>query len=124
MPYSATTATHKVMALHKRIRGIAGGTSASKTISVLLYLIDLCQSDTTPTLTSVVSESFPHLRRGAMRDFLNIMTEHGYFKDDRWSKTDYTYTFETGSKLEFFTAKAIGRELIIPREELNARIKK
>lgn len=29
--------------------------------------------------------------------------EHHYFKDDRWNKTDYTYTFETGSKIEFFS---------------------
>lgn len=102
--YQLTTATKKIARLNKRIRGIAGGTSAGKTISTLQYLIDDAQSDTSPTLTSVVSESFPHLRRGAMRDFLNIMQEHGYFKDAQWSKTDYTYTFETGSKLEFFSA--------------------
>lgn len=104
MAYVKTTATAKVVNMNKRIRLIAGGTSASKTISVLLYLIARAQSDKTPTLTSVVSESFPHLRRGAMRDFLNIMQEHGYYKDDLWSKTDFTYTFETGSKLEFFSA--------------------
>lgn len=104
MPYLATTATHKLAALRKRIKVVAGGTSAGKTISILTILIEKCQLDTTPTLTSVVSESFPHLRRGAMRDFLNIMQEHNYFKDDRWSKTDFTYTFETGSKLEFFSA--------------------
>lgn len=99
-----TTATLKVKNLRRRIRLIAGGTSASKTISVLLYLIAMAQTDKTPTLTSVVSESFPHLRRGAMRDFLNIMQEHGYYKDAQWSKTEFTYTFETGSKLEFFSA--------------------
>ncbi len=104
MPYLETTATKKVKRLTKRIRLQAGGTSASKTISTLLYLIAKAQYDKTSTLTSVVSESFPHLRRGAMRDFLNIMQEHGYFEDARWSKTDFTYTFETGSKLEFFSA--------------------
>jgi len=104
MPFVKTTATTKVKNMKARVRAVAGGTSASKTISILLYLIAMSQSDTKPTLTSVVSESFPHLRRGAMRDFLNIMQEHGYFEDDRWSKTDFTYTFETGSKLEFFSA--------------------
>lgn len=39
-----------------------------------------------------------------MRDFLNIMEAHKYFVPDRWNKTDYIYTFETGSKLEFFSA--------------------
>lgn len=102
--YYQTTATQKIKDLDKRIRVVCGGTSASKTISILLYLIALAQTDTKPTLTSVVSESFPHLRRGAMRDFLNIMQDHGYFKDNDWSKTDYTYSFETGSKIEFFSA--------------------
>lgn len=102
--FTETTATKKVINLDKRIRLLAGGTSASKTISVLLYLIAKCQTDKQPTLTSVVSESFPHLRKGAMRDFLNIMQTHNYFDDNRWSKSEYTYTFETGSKLEFFSA--------------------
>lgn len=87
-----------------RIRAIQGGTSASKTVSVLLYLIHLAQSDKTPTLTSVVSESFPHLKRGCIRDFLAILQQHGYFKDERWNKSDFIYTFETGSKIEFFSA--------------------
>lgn len=39
-----------------------------------------------------------------MRDFLQIMEQHQYFKDDRWNKTDFIYTFETGSKIEFFSA--------------------
>jgi phage terminase large subunit len=90
--------------LGKRIRAVQGGTSASKTISILLVLIDFAQSDEKPTLTSVVSESFPHLKRGAIRDFLNIMEEHGYFKEARWNRSDFIYTFETGSKIEFFSA--------------------
>lgn len=64
----------------------------------------MAQSDSKPTLTSIVSESFPHLKRGAIRDFINILQAHGYFKDERWNKTDYVYTFETGSKIEFFSA--------------------
>lgn len=39
-----------------------------------------------------------------MRDFLMIMEQHGYFVTSRWNKTDSTYTFETGSKLEFFSS--------------------
>jgi len=107
--YSKTTALKKLAKLEKRYRLTAGGTSASKTISWLQLLIAMAQTDKTPTLTSVVSESFPHLRRGAMRDFLNIMQEHNYYRDDRWSKTDYTYTFESGSKIEFFSADQPGK---------------
>ena len=107
--YLKTTATNKIKILKKRLRCIQGGTSASKTVSIVLYLIAKAQSDTEPTLTSVVSESFPHLKRGVMRDFLLIMEQQGYFVADRWNKTDYIYTFETGSKIEFFSADQPGK---------------
>lgn len=98
-----TTATKRLMKLRKRIKGIAGGASAGKTISIIQILMDKAQSDKTATLTSITSESMPHLKRGAMRDFLNIMEKHGYFQESRWNKSDFTYTFETGSKIEFFS---------------------
>jgi len=101
--FKLTTATKKILQLSKRIRAVQGGTSASKTISILLYLINLAQSDTKPTLTSVVSESIPHLKRGAIRDFKTIMQAHKYWKDANWNATDSVYTFETGSKIEFFS---------------------
>ncbi len=102
--YLETTSTRKIKELRKRIKAVQGGTSASKTISILLVLIGLAQSDTKPTLTSVVSESLPHLKRGAIRDFLNILKEHGYYDDARWNRSDFIYTFETGSQIEFFSA--------------------
>jgi|14BtaG_2_1085337.scaffolds.fasta_scaffold00937_6 phage terminase large subunit len=101
--FKETTATTKIKALNKRIRAIQGGTSASKTISILLYLIAMAQTDAKPTLTSVVAESIPHLKRGAIRDFKNIMQTHGYWKQDNWSASDKIYTFETGSQIEFFS---------------------
>lgn len=116
MPYILTTATKKLYNLKKRIKGIAGGTSAGKTISIIQILIDKAQRDKSPTLTSITSESMPHLKRGAIRDFLNIMQEHNYFNDDRWNKTDYTYSFETGSKIEFFSLD-MPRKVRGPRRE-------
>jgi phage terminase large subunit len=103
MAYIITTALKKLDKLKKRIKGISGGTAASKTISIIQILIDKAQRDKTPTLTSITSESMPHLKRGAIRDFLNIMQEQGYFKEERWNKTDFIYTYETGSKIEFFS---------------------
>lgn len=103
MAYVRTTATKKIMAMKKRIRIVQGGSSASKTISILLYLIALAQSDKKKTLTSICSESIPHLKRGAIRDFKNIMQDHNYWRDDCWNTTDSMYTFETGSQIEFFS---------------------
>jgi phage terminase large subunit len=103
MLYQATTALKKIRALKKRLKIIQGGSSAGKTIAVLLTLTDKAQR-VGGNLASVVSETMPHLKRGAIRDFLSIMEAHGYYKDECWNKTDYIYTFETGSKIEFFSA--------------------
>jgi phage terminase large subunit len=103
MEYKITTATKKIFQLTKRIRAVSGGTSASKTISILLWLINYAQMNHNEVI-SVVSETLPHLKRGAIRDFLNIMQGHNYFREDLWNRTDFIYTFETGSKIEFFGA--------------------
>ncbi|MDO8094435.1 MAG: phage terminase large subunit [Candidatus Brocadiales bacterium] len=95
----------KLLNLNKKIRAIQGGTSASKTISILMYLIARAQADTTPTLTSIVSESLPHLKKGCIRDFESIMKTHRYWREARWNKTDKIYTFEKGSQIEFFGAE-------------------
>src|ERR1017187_2684794 len=103
--FKSTQATKKLLALDKRIRAIAGGTSASKTISILLILIDKCivyANEDKQLLVSVVSESLPHLKRGALRDFLNIMEGHGYFKEANWNRTDFAYSFSPKVKIEFF----------------------
>jgi phage terminase large subunit len=104
MSYAITTATRKINSLSKRIRVIQGGTSASKTISILLWLIDRAQQDHgQKELTSIVAESIPHLKRGAIRDFKNIMQSQGYWRESNWNATDSIYTFETGNQIEFFS---------------------
>lgn len=103
--FQATTALKKIGKLSKRIRAIQGGTSAGKTISTLQLLIDRSQkTHFKPELTSVVSETLPHLKKGAMKDFLEIMQQHKYFNPSLWSKSTLTYHFEAGNKLEFFSA--------------------
>lgn len=108
--YKDTTATKKVFALTKRIRAIAGGTSASKTISILVWLIDYCQTPQgRPKLATVGSESFPHLDKGAILDFKNIMKDRGYWDENLWHDTKHVYTFETGNKLEFASFDTYGK---------------
>ena len=95
--------------MSKRIRAVCGGTSASKTISILIWCIDYALS-TENKLISVVSESYPHLSGGAMMDFERIMKDRGYWDDKRWVKTPKTtYTFPSGSKIEFITVDTYGK---------------
>lgn len=104
-----TTAYSKIARLKSDLRIIQGGTSASKTISILLFLIDWCQaldSNDKPInsnkLVSVVSESLPHMKKGALKDFLVIMKSHGYYNENNYNRSDHIYTFETGAMMEFF----------------------
>ena len=80
-----------------------GGTSSSKTYSILQLLVLICQGAKAPLLISVVSESLPHLKRGAIRDLFSILGESPD-GNSRWSKTEFVYTFQNGAKVEFFGA--------------------
>ena len=80
-----------------------GGTRSTKTYSTLQFLFMLIQEKDKPgDITSVVSESFPHLRKGAIRDFENIIG-HPLKGDEHWKETDHTWEFDNGAKLEFFS---------------------
>lgn len=85
-----------------RKKVVQGGTSASKTFGILAILIDRAIK-TKGLEISVVSESIPHLRRGAIKDFLKIMVWTNRFSDDQWNKSLLTYTFKNGSYIEFFS---------------------
>ena len=85
-----------------RKKVIQGGTSAGKTYAILAVLIHIAAK--AKTEISVVSESIPHLRRGAMKDFGKVMQWTNRWRDEGWNKTLLTYTFANGSTIEFFSA--------------------
>ena len=85
-----------------RKKVIQGGTSAGKTYAILAVLIHIAAKSKTEI--SVVSESIPHLRCGAMKDFGKVMQWTNRWRDEGWNKTLLTYTFANGSTIEFFSA--------------------
>jgi phage terminase large subunit len=101
--FKRTTATNKVLALKRRTKIIQGGTAASKTYSILAVLINKAIQQ--PNLEiSVVAESIPHLRRGALKDFLKILKWTNRYNDEQFNKSLLTYNFKNGSVFEFFSA--------------------
>ena len=79
-----------------------GSARSGKTFSNLQCLYQIALADRKPTLTSVVSETFPHLRQGAIRDFRDALGDA--WRDAAWSKTEHVYELENGSLIEFFSA--------------------
>ena len=102
MQVKKTKAFYKLKDLQSRIRIVKGGTSASKTISILCLLIDYAIKNEGKEI-SVVSESIPHLRRGALKDFLGILKGLNRYKDNQFNKSTLKYTFTNGSYIEFFS---------------------
>lgn len=98
-----TTAINKILQLKKFVKGVQGGTSAGKTYAILPILINIAAQKPLSEI-SVVAESIPHLKRGAMKDFKKIMISTGRFIDSRWNASDFKYTFANGSTIEFFSA--------------------
>ena len=98
-----TTAINKILALKKRIKIIQGGTSAGKTFGILPILIDKATKQSGLEI-SIIAESIPHLRRGALRDFLKIMKWTNRYFDERFNKSHLKYEFANGSFIEFFSA--------------------
>ena len=98
-----TTAINKIEALKKRVKIIQGGTSAGKTYGIIPILITKASTYANQEI-SIVAESIPHLRRGALKDFLRIMKSTNRFFEQRFNKSLLRYEFSNGSVIEFFSA--------------------
>lgn len=103
MKYCETTALELIRAMKKKCRVVQGGTSAGKTIAILLDEIDEA-IEQNKLITSVVADTYPALKHGAMRDFLDICEETDLMRIGIWNKTESTMTLPNGSLIEFFSA--------------------
>jgi len=103
--------TREATARTSRFVSSCGGTRSGKTISILQYILNLLirgwQTGRPPVLVSVVSETMPHLKRGAIRDFKTYLADR--INMEWWSEGNFTYTFPNGSILEFFSADAASK---------------
>ena len=102
MVVKKTIALTKLQNLKNRIKIIRGGTSAGKTICILVLLIDYAIRNKGKEI-SVVAESIPHLRRGALKDFLNILKGMQRFNEEKYNRSTLKYEFSNGSYIEFFS---------------------
>jgi phage terminase large subunit len=92
-----------------RIACNQGGTRSGKTYNIIILLISLALSPESfgykenSISISVVSQSLPHLKKGAIRDFLKIMKEYELYSEADYNRTDNVYNFSNGSYIEFFS---------------------
>jgi len=94
----SANATHTRYIIHQ------GGTGSGKTYSTLQYLL-LYALKHKGSVISVVAETLPHLKRGALRDFKNILQAEEWQYEFTENKTEHTFTIGS-SLIEFFSADA------------------
>lgn len=123
-----TTAVNKLLKLTKRKRVIPGGTWAGKTYDIIALEIDHLIKNPKQD-TTVVAETIPAIKLGAMKDFINIMQDINRWIPGNMNWTDRVYTFNTGSKIQFTAfdsedkAKQAGKRKRLFLNEVNTQSK-
>jgi phage terminase large subunit len=81
-----------------------GGASSSKTYSILQLLVLIAQFRKYKTVISVVGQSVPHLKKGAIRDMEDILEKHQI----PYRSKETPMQFEIGkTTIEFFSADKV-----------------
>lgn len=88
-----------------------GGTRSGKTYSICSVLLAIALYSSSAKAIDVVSESIPHLKRGALNDMKEIVANEGITEGAIfvYNETDKTYSFSNGSKIRFFSADDSGK---------------
>lgn len=106
--------------LGKRFIVNQGGSRSGKTYSLIQLLIFL--ANTQKLTISVTSVAFPHLRKGAIRDWMEVMENTGLYDPNSHSLTESLYRFPNGSYIEFFSVdnalkvRGPGRDILFINE--------
>lgn len=118
-----TTATKTLNALEEGWPVIVneGGARSGKSYGTIQILIQYALYHP-KTRISIVSHSLPHIKRGAYRDFTEIMNDWLLWDDSQFSYTEFVYTFRNGSYIELFgledpgKARGPGRDILFVNE--------
>lgn len=88
-----------------RFISLCGGSSSGKTYSIMQYVLIKALKE--KIHISVVSQTLPHLKKGALLDFENVISslKISYKKNI----SENYYKFGNGSKIEFFSVDKIGK---------------
>lgn len=108
MAFVYTTAIRKMLAMTQRKRVIQGGTSSGKTYGIIPIIID--KAARTPRLKiTVVAESIPAVKDGAVKIFKDIMFDTGRWIESHWIGNPMEYTFSNGSIIQFKSFDSVGK---------------
>lgn len=100
-PTRVTLETQRAIDDGYRVIVHQGGTRSGKTYGIQDLLIGTAYA--TPHSISVCSISLPHLKKGAERDWRELMEAKGDYDPGKHNMTDHIYQYPLGSYIEFFS---------------------
>ena len=106
--FKRTTAINKMLKMTARKKVIQGGTSAGKTYGIIPILIDKA-TKTARLKISVVAETLPAVKEGALDIFKNVMFDTGRWVESNWNASSLTYTFTNGTRIQFKSFDSVGK---------------
>lgn len=106
--FKYTTAIRKLRAMKARKKVIQGGTSSGKTYGIIPVIVDRLIKE--PRLkATVVAESLPAVKEGALDIFKTIMYDTNRWIQEHWNASTLTYTFANGSRIQFKSFDSVGK---------------
>lgn len=107
--FHRTQAINKILSLKKRKKVIQGGTWAGKTFGIMAVIVDYLAKNQNRNLTVVV-ETIPAVKKGALKDFRDVMTLTSRWNENNYNNTDRIYKFPgTNSTIEFSSFDSVGK---------------
>jgi phage terminase large subunit len=106
--FHRTRAINKILQLKKRKKVIQGGTWAGKTFGIMAVIVDYLAKNPNRNLTVVV-ETIPAVKKGALKDFKDVMAITGRWNENSYNNTDRIYKFANGSVIEFSSFDSVGK---------------
>ena len=86
----------------KRITVEQGGTRSGKTYNILLWIIFYYTDKNKGKVITICRKSFPSLRASVMRDFFEILKQHGLYFEELHNRSNHEY-YLNGNLVEFIS---------------------
>lgn len=92
-----------------RVIANKGGTRSGKTFSLVMLLLHIAINSA--LAVDIVSESFPHLKRGAIQDAEDVLDQLGLLEGQDYdrNRSDHVLAFPSGGLVRFFSADDWGK---------------
>lgn len=102
--------------MKKRKKVVQGGTSGGKTHGIIPILIDTLAR--TKLKCTIVAETIPAVKDGAVAIFKQVMQETNRWRADGWIGSPMDYTFANGSVIQFRAYDTVGKAKLAGKRDI------